>query len=423
MAAALPPNVDLSTIPLAPNPNGDPPNFAAGESLYPTVIATGSIFITFSLILVALRVHTGLKKSGRLFADDWLCLVAEGTAIAQLAVLSSILAKGLGRHTWDVPVSAVTPYVLKLQVSNQMLSAIAHLAIKSSMSLFFIRLFGTLRWVRVVCYSVLLLCFLAYLSFEISALLFCVPRHGEGWDFVLLSRCASIAPSTVAVGICSVIADVIIFLMPFYIIAGLALSRTKKQGLVVIFLFGFLIVVTGVASLAYRIVVSYYTTDVVWAGANVSITAYVEIFGTIIISCAPCLPSFWSATVTQTRFYSRLSSSSSLPFFRSSRRSNRGAVTNPVTAPALGYKWSISHKRSNTLKIRESRCHDDSETSEGMPIQGASITTTPSPVAVTHSARTIEKSTTISQEVHQQAGIASSWRNGEWEIKTTSQEW
>lgn len=61
---------DLSTIPLAPNPNGDPPDFTGGPSLFPTVVVTGLTFIVLSFPFVVVRIHTGIKKSGRLFADD-----------------------------------------------------------------------------------------------------------------------------------------------------------------------------------------------------------------------------------------------------------------------------------------------------------------------------------------------------------------
>lgn len=121
-----------------------------------------------------------------------------------------------------------------------MLAMVTHLAVKTSLSLFFIRLFGTLKWVRVLCYSIMTLSFLAYVSFEIAYLVLCIPHAGEEWDAALLQRCAILAPSTIAVGVGSVLIDLAMFILPFPIIAGLVLSRAKKRGLFVIFLIGFL---------------------------------------------------------------------------------------------------------------------------------------------------------------------------------------
>lgn len=66
----VPPGTDLSLIPLAPNPNGDPPNFDGGPTLQPTILATGIVFIAISLIVVVVRLGTGLKNTRKLHLDD-----------------------------------------------------------------------------------------------------------------------------------------------------------------------------------------------------------------------------------------------------------------------------------------------------------------------------------------------------------------
>lgn len=66
----VPPGIDLSQIPLAPNPNGDPPNFDGGPTLEPTILATGIVFIAISLIFVIIRLGTSLKTTGKFRLDD-----------------------------------------------------------------------------------------------------------------------------------------------------------------------------------------------------------------------------------------------------------------------------------------------------------------------------------------------------------------
>ncbi|KAI0469704.1 hypothetical protein GGR56DRAFT_679136 [Xylariaceae sp. FL0804] len=63
------------------------------------------------------------------------------------------------------------------------------------------------------------------------------------------------------------------FIIPFFIIARLNLHRDKKKGLAIVFVMGFLIVVTSVVGLALRAIIDTGTMDPIWYGAKVSTTA------------------------------------------------------------------------------------------------------------------------------------------------------
>lgn len=62
--------MDPSKIPLAPNPNGDPPNFNGGPNLETTILATGMLLVLFSASAVAIRFYTGFNLSQKYFIDD-----------------------------------------------------------------------------------------------------------------------------------------------------------------------------------------------------------------------------------------------------------------------------------------------------------------------------------------------------------------
>jgi len=74
--ASLPPGVDPSQIPLAVNPNGDPPNFINPPSLAPAMLEVGVTLIIISRILVILRLVTNLKNTGKLGLNDCMCNTA-----------------------------------------------------------------------------------------------------------------------------------------------------------------------------------------------------------------------------------------------------------------------------------------------------------------------------------------------------------
>lgn len=67
---SLPPNVDLSKIPIKSNPNGDPPNFIDPHSLAHAISAVGITLIVISSIFVFVRLATNFRYTGKLGLDD-----------------------------------------------------------------------------------------------------------------------------------------------------------------------------------------------------------------------------------------------------------------------------------------------------------------------------------------------------------------
>ncbi|KAL9585256.1 MAG: hypothetical protein Q9203_004327 [Teloschistes exilis] len=98
MATGMP-NMDPSTIPLAPDPHGGPPNFVDPPSLQPVVIGVGLTMIITSGFFMILRLYTNIRNTGKLGADDF-------------------GLDGAARHTWDVPLSIMTPSFLKVDLAR-----------------------------------------------------------------------------------------------------------------------------------------------------------------------------------------------------------------------------------------------------------------------------------------------------------------
>ena len=68
--AAHPPGTDLSTVPLAPNPNGDLPNFVDPPSQASIITGVAIPFVIISTILVGIRLATNFKNAQKLGLDD-----------------------------------------------------------------------------------------------------------------------------------------------------------------------------------------------------------------------------------------------------------------------------------------------------------------------------------------------------------------
>ncbi len=115
-------------------------------------------------------------------------------------------------------------------------------AVKSAILALYIRLFGTIRWIRLTSYGLIIFMFLFYGSNVVIAATYCLPRNGAPWDTTALARCSSPVASVVVIGAFGVVADLILFALPFPIIYQLQLTRQKRISLTILFLVGFLYV-------------------------------------------------------------------------------------------------------------------------------------------------------------------------------------
>ncbi|VBB84262.1 Putative protein of unknown function [Podospora comata] len=195
------------------------------------------------------------------------CLLTLSFGIAQWAMMYRRVA----RHAWDIPLTSINPQVYQVWAAHTVLGIISFFNTKALILTFYLRLFGTVRWVRWMCYSLLSLSVVIYGMIGLWYVAGCVPKNSK------LPVCDETGPLILAGGVFTVVADVMLFGMPFPVIRGLRLGRDKKRGLVVLFGFAILIIATSTVSLAYRIsIVVNGTEDPSWDGAEVAVTAYVE---------------------------------------------------------------------------------------------------------------------------------------------------
>ncbi|CAG8981794.1 hypothetical protein HYALB_00004737 [Hymenoscyphus albidus] len=272
--SSIPSSTDLSKIPLALNPNGDPPNFNNPPSLEPAVLGVGISLMVISFSFLALRLFTNLKLVGKLGLDDYLCVFGELGGIGYWAIIHSLAREGVARHTWDIPAN-VTKSFIKRQLAQQMVAGPALWAAKAAIAALYIRLFGTKRWITLSSYGMIIFMFLFYGSNVIIAAVYCLPRNGAPWDGTAFARCSSPVSSAIVNGVFGVIADLFLFFLPFPIVLRLHLTKQKRFGLSIVLSTGLLMVITSTASLAYRVTV-YLGNDPVWNGLNVSITTSVN---------------------------------------------------------------------------------------------------------------------------------------------------
>ncbi|KAF2638187.1 hypothetical protein P280DRAFT_405220 [Massarina eburnea CBS 473.64] len=291
--------VNLHNTPLMQPPPGVTSNFVDPPNLINEVAITGLFLLAASGFCLCVRLYTNLKREGRLAIEDILCILGEICGIGKWAAFYSLALNDFCRHTWDIPLSAITEATIKLETVNQMFSAPGLLFTKAAILVLYIRLFGSVRWMRWTA--------LIYITF-ISII------YTAGLIVVTMTEFKNTGPpgvrkvqpipgvGMIAIGIFGVLCDIAIFALPLMPIIRLQLNRRKKVGLLLVFLMGFLTIVTSGVALIYRVQVAS-GKDPNWAGAHASVTTIAEIFGTVIVGCGPGMSSFWQNIFTKSKFY------------------------------------------------------------------------------------------------------------------------
>lgn len=109
-------------------------------------------------------------------------------------------------------------------------------ASKAAILALYIRIFDSVRWLRIAAYGLIVFTGLFYLSNVVIAAVYCLPRNGAPWDQTAFARCGSPVVSAIVIGVFGVVADIAIFALPFPVISTLHLNRRNRLGLMLVFL-------------------------------------------------------------------------------------------------------------------------------------------------------------------------------------------
>ncbi|OAL44103.1 hypothetical protein IQ07DRAFT_685134 [Pyrenochaeta sp. DS3sAY3a] len=244
---------------LAPNPSGAPPNFIDPPSLESAFLGVGISLMAISSILVIIRIYTNYQHTGKLYIDDYLCLAGWASSIIYWAFFKTLVDMGTARHVWDIPASIITPSYARRLLIQQIFGNIAMWAVKACIQALFIRIFESVRWMRIASYLLMISTGILYVAAIIIWCIYCTPRANEDWG--------------TSAGVVGLLVDILMFAMPFPIILRLQLRTPKKVGLCLVFAVAFCTVLSACASLAYRIIAFRGARgDLTWVGMNVFIT-------------------------------------------------------------------------------------------------------------------------------------------------------
>ncbi|KAL8821067.1 MAG: hypothetical protein Q9223_000829 [Gallowayella weberi] len=297
MASSLPPGL-LDMIPAGLPPTGVQPNFIHPVTLGKEIIAVSVVSSVLAVALLCTRLYSTLRITRSAWYDDITSVLATVFALAYIALI--INTRDYSRHSWDLPISALTSSFFKIILAQAIIGASSILLSKMSILLLLYRLFAPNKRFRYFVYIGLLWAILTFCTSLVVALALCVPRPREA--FISLQDIWAVVQ-----GALNVLLDFYILYIPVPIIWKLQMGRNRKFGVIAIFMTGFVACVASVLCLAFKAKL-LASSDTSFNMFRVQTLNIVETNAAIMVACMPACASFRRFFSAQGEFLSDLKS-------------------------------------------------------------------------------------------------------------------
>ncbi|KAK8059272.1 hypothetical protein PG996_009202 [Apiospora saccharicola] len=294
----------MDTTPAHEPPPGVESNFVDPVSISYQLVTVIAVMSAFMILLVGGRTYVRLRVTNSFGMDDWFCIAATLAVLAYGGVVLKLCDKPgnimLGIHLWDVTLRKYL-FFMKLSIADMVLHRVCNSLVKMAFLFFYLRLFGTVRPVRIMILAgmaAVVAFFIAYLIVEIVT---CVPwpsEHGGFLDETFQARCLYVSPRLLLAGCYfGVIVDFYILFIPLSQVKDLELPRKRKIGISFIFLTGLMAIGAALANL----VIQYYLDieDFSWSsGIAVYATCYIEVSMGLISLSLPVVLALFVSRIT-----------------------------------------------------------------------------------------------------------------------------
>ncbi|KAK8135354.1 hypothetical protein PG984_003294 [Apiospora sp. TS-2023a] len=298
-----------------------------------------------AVAFVAARVLTNYQYSKKIAPDDCerepgfdrdlkgvalansLPVIIDVSTVAVVVLISYSTSSFLMTRAFvspDTTVASITRYrnngaepteCIQISVACLFTGGAAMYFAKAPLLLLYIRIFGIKRWLRVVCYTVLLATAIVYLVCALYSGIRCVPADGL-YDDSFVLECAQ---STFVPALCrcftSIFTDLVALSLPLSVVVKLQLPRGRKIGLALVFMTGILNRKEGERKGKWCVSL-YYQWKMKKTSNSSDMTVAMlctclECAIAIIVGCAPALHTLWTAYIAKTRLIYAIKSSCS----------------------------------------------------------------------------------------------------------------
>ncbi|KAJ4991001.1 hypothetical protein SVAN01_03572 [Stagonosporopsis vannaccii] len=242
-----------------------------------------------ALALVVARIYTRLRRTTKLYLDDWLIVAAEVLSLTDTAIAIAAVT-----HGWGKPIYMFTPSNLKdtlrLQFALQVVWIITLCLVRVAVACSLLR-FGTEMLWRITLYFIIGLQILISSSYIVIQFGQCTPVSAN-WETIPDVKCWDNAPIVDygwAVAAIYIVMDLTLSLMPIRLVRTLHRSMTERILICVLMSLGLL--ATAVACIKMTTFNDFGKGDVMQATIKPSMLARLEEIVGIIACSLTCLKS------------------------------------------------------------------------------------------------------------------------------------
>ncbi|KAM0795823.1 hypothetical protein BDR22DRAFT_919339 [Usnea florida] len=240
-------------VPVASPPPGKQSNFVNPQTSMKRAIALHTICLFLVTVCVAIRLYTRLFITRKLGMDD-------GDA------------RGIGRHSWDVPVVDYSPGILSVLIYSGFVYLLLVGIIKLSCLVFYRRVFSPSQTAKWFISAGMGFVVSAYIALFFANIFECSPVR-KSWYPELPGHCLHPGGLPWASGAINVVSDIFVVVVPIPCIWQLNMKLQRKLRILALFSLGTFVCITSIVRLAMTAELYNGSTDRTWYLFQISIWA------------------------------------------------------------------------------------------------------------------------------------------------------
>ncbi|USP80948.1 uncharacterized protein yc1106_08222 [Curvularia clavata] len=265
----------------------------------PAGIRVNIIVLAFTLVsglVVFLRLFTRLVISKNAGLEDACIVLAMIFSLALTVLITEQVMNGLGEHSSNLEKNKLD-ILLKAFWASVWVYNLTLTTIKVSILTQYLRIFP-IHSFRIICFVVLGLV-VAYGAWAVSSSVFICNPVAFSWDKSIIGgSCLNQLTIWVANAGINITQDVVIFLMPLFVVQGLPISKSQKKGLRAMFILGLSVSLVSVIRL-YSLDAISNSTDVSFDNTDHATLSAVEVNVGIICACLPAMRPLFALVLPQ----------------------------------------------------------------------------------------------------------------------------
>lgn len=255
------------------------------ESRTAYIVRVGLIFFVITMIVLGCRLFTRYSNTGKLWADDWVALVAGVCLVLIVSLQIYVCNLGFGKHIWQIPIAKGLQLIKPFYALQFLYIAVQVLA-KISLLLIYQRIYPSSKFQRICTLGI---AFVAThgLAFIFTIFFQCKPIKSS-WDPATNKNCLSAPAIGFAGAGFSIVEDLVIIFLPLPQLLRLQVRTTQKIALIFMFSIGSFACITSIVRLKY-LSTFQNSTDLTWENTDILVWSILEIEVTVICACLPTL--------------------------------------------------------------------------------------------------------------------------------------